>query len=153
MEEESGKEKKWAISLATINSHVPAVTDSRSRIIIPAWGLGVDYKVSEKWALVFLTELEIQSYVVEQGEEQELEREFPLITVLAVGYEITPNIVVDVGIGREFESNESFNLLHFAAAYNFHLPNHWHIGPGAALNLRENGFPTYSFKIGAAKMF
>lgn len=147
------EESKWAISLSMINSHVPEIEDSKSRVIVPAWGVGLEYELNERWLLVFLTELEIMSYIVELGEGEELEREFPVITVLGFGYEFLPRAVLDVGFGREFEKTESFNLLHLAASYNFELPDNWSAGPGISMNSRFDGFPTYSFKLGVSKSF
>ena len=87
------------------------------------------------------------------GQEDELEREFPFIVCVGLGYELLPGWALEAAYGREFEPTESFDLLHVATGYAFHLPNHWHVGPGFSLITRFKGYPTWSFKITFAKSF
>ena len=144
---------RWAISLTSINSHIPQVENPRAWSVIPAWGAGVEYRLSERWFVFGLVEVELMSYIVKLEEGQELEREFPVIICAGLGYELLKGWVLEAAYGREFEPTESFDLLHVATGYAFGLPNNWHVGPGISLNTRFQGYPTWSFKITFAKSF
>ena len=147
------KEPRWAVSLTSINSHIPQVEDPKAWSVIPAWGVGAEYKFSEKWFAFTLFEVELVSYVVELEEGELLEREFPFIVCAGLGYELLPGWALEAAYGREFEPSESFDLLHVATGYAFSLPRNWHVGPGFSLNTRFKGYPTWSFKITFAKSF
>ena len=144
---------KWRIGLAMINSHVPAIEDSKQRAIIPTWGLDVDYKLSHRWVLGFILDVELQSYRVNYGDVTELEREFPVTAGLALIYEINRNVSFGVGYAHEFETHESFDIVFVQGMYTFRLPKNYDISPGLVYNGRLNAFDTYSFNLAVGKSF
>jgi len=150
--EEKELEPRYRVAIATINSHVPE-EESNQRAIIPAWGLEAERRLNEKWAIMLNFEVELVTYFVDYKDELSLKREYPLVAGLLVVRRLTEEIILSAGYGREFETNESFDLLIFNLSYEIRLPNEWDISPGVTYNDRLDAFDTFSFNIAFGKSF
>ena len=79
--------KRNRISVFYGNTIVPAAktaTDEQSVLIFPSLGINYEFWFTKHIGIGWLNEFEMQSYVVEHGNEMELDREFPYITTLGI---------------------------------------------------------------------
>jgi hypothetical protein len=78
--------KKWRFSAGIGQSYLQAGsqigTDTKV-LIIPTIGLRFGYKLSPRFSPGLLTELEIVSYAIRSDDHDDIEREYPVLLILA----------------------------------------------------------------------
>ncbi len=138
-EHHSFKPHKLAVIIS--HTHVPKgvhSADNQSTLIIPSWGLNYEFWFNPKWALGLHNDMEISTYIIDEGKSSELERERPLIVSLVGIYKPTHHLILLAGGGREFEKNENFWIIRMGIEYEFELNNHWDLAPSLVFDLKED---------------
>lgn len=96
--------KKWRFSAGKGQSYLPAgsqISSDTKVLIIPTIGLSFGYKLSPRFSLGLLTELEIVAYAIRSDDHDDIEREYPLLLILAGKYKIKNGFAVLFGPGIE----------------------------------------------------
>lgn len=122
-------------------------------LAVPTWGLAYDFRVSERWALGIHTELETATYVIEETNGVELERERPFKVILATAYNPWKALVIEAGFGRELEKNESFWVYRLGAAYEIEISKGWDLAPGFIFDFKEDIYTSVTFGLQVGKKF
>lgn len=131
------------ISLGLAHAHIPAQIDlpGRKNLVIPAWNFDYDYWLNERFALGLHNTLFLQQFAVEKkSDNAEIIRSNPVSSSLVALYRPGKRWVFVGGLGREFEKNESFNLLDLGIEYGVELPREWELSAGLKY---ENKFAAY----------
>jgi len=155
-EEEHEEFKHHRVALFMGNSHIPAGDPAIGRtgtIIVPTWGLDYEFWFNHQLALGWYSDIEIQSYVINSDNHQDLEREYPIITSVVLVYVPWKTLSIYVGPGLEIERNESFFVTKIGVEYGIELPNHWDLAPGISYDNKEGEFDAWSFGFSIGKKF
>ena len=148
--------KHHKLALIISHTHVPKgihSADNQSTLIIPSWGFNYEYWFNPKWALGLHNDMEISTYIIDEGESSELERERPLIISLVGIYKPIHHLILLVGGGREFENNENFWIIRMGIEYEFELNNHWDLAPSLVFDLKEDVYDSWTLGITVGKRF
>ena len=146
------KVKHFRVALLMANTFVPA-KHSSERLIIPSWGLDIEYWFNHKWGIGLHNDLELQTFLIEKGEDEILEREYPLVVTLDALFHPWKGLAFQAGPGIEIEKNENFFLFRVGVEYVFFLPGDWDMGPFFFYDTRDKVYDTWSLGLGIAKHF
>ncbi|MCB0810716.1 MAG: hypothetical protein KDB96_15675, partial [Flavobacteriales bacterium] len=79
------EEGRHEIALLVAHTHVGAGIEQVGRgrwLVLPAWGLNYNHWLNERWAVGLHTDLINENFVVEEFDEEVLERERPIAPAL-----------------------------------------------------------------------
>lgn len=151
-------EKRHQHHLAVMlgHTHVPkgfqSATASKA-IIIPSWGLNYDFRLGEKWSIGLHNDMEIATYIITKDNGDELERERPIIVSVMGGFNPWKSLILEAGVGREFEKHENFWVYRFGIGYDVHIAGDWDLIGGFVVDLKENLYDAWSLSLGIGKSF
>lgn len=146
------KGKHFRVAFLVGNTFVP-LRHSAERLIIPSYGLDLEYWFNHKWGIGLHNDLELQNFVIERGEDEILERDFPLVLTLDALWHPWKGLSFQAGPGIELEKNENFLLFRVGVEYLFFLPGGWDLGPYFFYDTRDKVYDTWSLGLGVAKHF
>ena len=129
------------VAILTGNTYVPKGDPAQGRtgfVVAPTYGIEYEYNFTHKFAVGVNCDMEVQRYVINTDEHEELEREFATVVALNFIYEPIPNLAIMLGPGREFETHKSFWAVMGGVSYAFKLPNNWDISPTFCYEFKEN---------------
>lgn len=144
--------KHFRASLLIGHTYVPTGEEPK-HLFVPSWGLDLEYWFNRRWGLGLHNDLELQTFIVEKQEGEQLEREYPLVTTLDVLVKPFKDLVLLIGPGYEFEKKENFALLRAGIEYEFEFGKDWDISPTIFYDTRFDAFDTWSFAVGIGKRF
>lgn len=163
-EHESGKHmefehyefKHWRIAGGIGHSYLPAgkhASEEVSVLVIPTVGLDFQYWFNPKFGLALKNELEIISYVLEQGDSNELKREYPLISVLTGMYNLHNGPSFYLGAGIELEKNHNFFIAKVGIEYELEIGRHWDATPELYYFNKDGEFGGFGITVTFGKRF
>lgn len=135
------------------HTFIPTTPNGHDRTIIPSWGFDIEYWFNHKWAIGLHNDMEIQSFVIERGQDEFLEREYPLVLTLDALYNIKDGLVLQLGPGYEIEKNENFFLVRAGLEYEIEMKHHWDISPTIFYDTRFEANDTWTIALGIGKRF
>lgn len=134
------------------HTFIPAVAEN-TRVAIPSYGLDLEYWFNHDWGIGLHNDLELENFIIEQGNEEFLERDYPLVSSLDLLYRPWRGLVFQVGPGIEIDRNETFFLFRLGVEYEVELGHHWDLYPTLFYDTREDAFTTISIGLGVGKRF
>lgn len=97
-------------------------------LALPSWSFNYDYRITEKWAIGLQGDLVLESFVIENNEEELIERKYPLAIVPVAIYKPGKHFSFLGGVGAEFSEGHTLSMTRLGMEYGFHLPNNWEVG-------------------------
>jgi hypothetical protein len=122
-------------------------------IVMPSWSLNYDYWVSDKWAVGLQTDLLLETFVIENHEEELIERKHPLAVVPVALYKAGKNLTLFGGIGMEFSSGQNLSTTRLGLEYGFHLPKNWEVGAAMLWDGKWNYYNSWSLTFTISKIW
>jgi len=120
------------------NSHIPQATEGgKSVVVIPTWGIDLDYVFNQKWAVGFQTDIKLQSFVVEDKNNIELARNYPASFTIVGLFRPLPHLAVFTGPGIEYEESKSLWIFKLGAEYIYEFSEKFELGVGLIYENRE----------------
>lgn len=152
-EGEDEEEGRHTIFLGFGWTHIPkagSVDDTEATgFLVPTIGLDYMYKISPKWEVGTMMDLELDQYLII---DQELERENAVI-ITAIGlYRLLPHLSIFAGGGIEIEHHKNLAIFRAGIDSPFHLGKGWFLVPSFIVDFKE-GYDTWSFKVSFGKEF
>lgn len=144
--------RPFRVAVLIGHTFIPA-RHSSERLIIPSWGLDLEYWFNSKWGLGLHNDVELQSFLIEKGADEIVEREYPLVITLDALYKPWKGLVLQLGPGYELERTENYFLVRFGLEYEIDLPGHWDIAPTFFYDTRDRVYDTWSIALGVGKRF
>lgn len=129
--------------------------NNKKHFFIPSWGFDLEYWFSEKIGVGWHNDIELASFVVQGPGEEELEREYPIISTLDFLYKTKQNIVFLAGVGYEFEKEVDFFIFRFGAEMELPIDHNWDLFPTAFIDTAtgERQYYTLTLGLGVGKHF
>ncbi len=144
--------KHFRIAMLVGHTFVPT-RHSAERLIIPSYGLDLEYWFNNKWGIGLHNDLELQNFVIERGDYEILERDYPIVITLDALFHAWKGLSFQAGPGIELEKTENFYLFRVGVEYLFLLPGGWDLGPYFFYDTRDKVYDTWSLGLGVAKHF
>lgn len=150
--------KHFRVAAAIGHAYIPkAKFENSSGVIIPTFGLELQYWHNPKWGITLKSDLEIATYSVESkndNTEAELVREYPVIVALPVLFSPWDNnLTFILGPGIEFEEHTNFSVLRIGVGTEVEFGNHWDFAPEIIYDLKNGHINSLTIAIGVGKRF
>jgi hypothetical protein len=153
-EQEALKHHRAAVVIS--HTHVPKAFQSSTgngAVIVPSWGLNYEYWFNHKFAIGLHSDMEISTYIIENIDGTELERERPVIVALVGIFSPWKGLEIVTGIGKEFEPHENFWVYRIGVEYEIEIGDNWDIAPGLVFDIKENLYDSWTLGLGVGKRF
>jgi hypothetical protein len=150
-EHEPGQEKNKSESgfrIVGIIGHTLVHTEDLDNVFVPSWGLDIEYWFNEKWGIGLHNDVEIETFVVRNSENEEVERVNPLVFTIDALYQFGNGFVFTLGPGVEFEKEESFYLFRIGIEYEKDITEKFYLLPNFFLDQRFDGYNTWNIGLG-----
>lgn len=149
--------KHFRAAIAIGHGHIPTASkEGTSFLVLPSWGVDLQYWFNEKWAFGFKGDLEIANYIIEDKEgKNQLERENPIILTTPVFYSPWEQNgwVFFMGPGVELEGDHNFFIWRTGVSYEIHLPKAWDFAPEIIYDLKGGYVNSFTIAFGVGKKF
>jgi hypothetical protein len=145
-------EKGWRIAGVIGHTYINS-NGMDDQLFVPSWGLDINYWFNHKWGIGLHNDVEIDNFVVLRNNNEEIEREYPLVFTLDALYQIGNGFVVSVGPGIEVERNESFLLARLGVEYECNIGRKFYLMPTLFYDKRLDGFSTATIGLGVGHKF
>lgn len=145
-----------SISLIIGHTHIPKGfdrADNNMALIVPSWGLNYVFHFNEKWAIGWLNDMEIATYMVQKSEGDEIVRERPIITSLVGIFKPNKHIGLLAGFGREFEKHQNFWVLRIGIEIEIEINESWAMLPALTYDVKEEIYDSWTVGLAVAKRF
>jgi len=144
------------ITVMMANSHIPSankIEGQSSMFIAPTWGINYDYWFTQKWAIGLHNDVIMQQFKIEKHQGKEvIERIAPVAICAVTLFRPSPQWTFLLGFGREFEKDESFNMLCTSVEYGIELPNDWELSLNLIYDTKIKTYDTWMFGVGVSKL-
>lgn len=153
-QQEAFKHNRLAIVIS--QTHVPKGFQSSTgnkAIIVPSWGFNYEYWFNHKFAIGLHSDMEVSTYIIEDENGQEIERNRPIIVALVGIYNPWKGLEVLGGFGREFEESHKFWVYRVGVEYEIEIGDSWDIAPGVVFDIKENLYDSWTIGLGVGKRF
>lgn len=146
--------KHFRISPVLSHTYIPMATKEGDKtVIVPSFGLDLEYWFSNKWGFGLHNDLELETFEIMTNNELTIEKQFPVVLTADVLYRFHKNWILVFGSGIEFEKNENLFIIRTGIEYEVEFGNHWDIAPTVFYDHRSHNFGTWSIGIGIGKRF
>ena len=149
--------KHFRAAIGIGHGHIPTASNEENNfLVLPIWGLDLQYWFNEKWAIGFKGDVEIAIYIIEdKDKESHLERENPIILTTPLFFSPWENNgwVFFLGQGVELEGDHNFFVLRSGVGYEVHLPNNWDVSPEFIYDIKGGYVNSFTIAIGIGNKF
>ena len=121
-------------------------------LTLPSWLLNYDYWLSNNWAIGLQNDIVLESFFFESGDNELLERSYPISSVPIVIYKPGKRLMFIAGVGVEFTSEETLTLTRLGFEYGFHIPNNWEIGVTLVWDNKWNYYNSWGIALTISKL-
>ena len=121
-------------------------------LVAPSWSLSYEYYLSHRWAVGLQTELIMESFIIENSDEDEIERNFPLAIIPIGVYKASEHIGFLIGIGEEFAEGENLPLTRLGVFGVFKIPGEWEVGAELVWDSKWNHYNSWTLGFTVGKI-
>ena len=130
---------------------------SRKNSVLPYFGLDYNFQFSRKWAVGLHTDFINETFVVEKhledGTEEDLERNHPIAPAIMGMYNITHRWKLGLGMGGEFAEEGNYLLTRAAIEYACPIRKGWEVFGAFQYDVRWSAYDTWTIGLGIAYVF
>ena len=134
--------------IAGIIGHTLINTEGVDNVFVPSWGLDVEYWFNHKWGIGLHNDIEIETFIIRNSDNEEIERVNPFVLTLDALYQFGDGFVVTLGPGVELEKEESFFLMRIGIEYEKDISDSFYLLPTLFLDQRFDGYNTWNIGLG-----
>lgn len=134
--------------IAGIIGHTLVNNEGMDNVFVPSWGLDVEYWFNHNWGIGLHNDVEIETFITRNSDNEEIERVNPLVFTVDALYQFGGGFVVTLGPGIELEKEESFYLVRIGIEYEKDITDSFYLLPNFFLDQRLDGFNTWNIGLG-----
>lgn len=129
-DEHHGQKGAHRLTLGLGHTHVSEgkIDGDTKWLALASWSFNYDYWLSTKWAIGLQNDLVLESFKIEHGNQEILERSYPWAIVPVAIYKPTKHLSLIGGVGTEIAEGHNITLTRLGIEYGWHLPGNWEIG-------------------------
>ena len=120
---------------------------------LPSWSLNYDYWLSDKWAIGVQTDLIIESFVIEHGDEELLEREYPVLVAGVAIFKPFRHFSFVGGLGVEYAKEQTLTATRLGVEYGTHLGSNWEAGVAATWDAKWSYYDAWGLNFTVSRLF
>lgn len=136
---------RGAIMMA--NSHIPAAKEGgKSILIVPTWGVDVDYFFHKRWSVAVQSDIKLQSFEIEDNNVM-LKRSFPVAVAGVIHFHTKRHWSFFAGPGYEFENDKNLFLVKTGTEYSFEINENVEIALNFMYENKVDFYDTWTFGI------
>jgi len=146
----------WKLGLSISHAFLPSGSHdnfNEKLLIVPAIGIELFYNINQKWGIIWANEVTMQSYVVNNEKEDNLQREFPFVSALVANYHIGKRFYINAGPGIEIEKHKSFLIFRAGIEYELVISEGWDVAPAIHYETKQGKFGTVYLGVTIARHF
>jgi hypothetical protein len=145
-------EGPWRVAAIIGHTLIPA-RHSAERVLIPSWGLDLEYWFHERWGFGLHSDIEIESFLIQRGAEELVERQYPLIITADLLWKPWKGLVFQFGPGIELEQSEDLWVIRTGVEYEIELGQHWDLAPVFFYDTRLEAYDSWTLGLGVGYRF
>ena len=149
--------KNFRIAVNLGHAYIPSATTTDNKfVVIPVWGLDLQYWFNHKWGIALKNDIEIASYSVDvsSNNTSSILRKYPVIISIPVLFSPWDNgLTFLLGPGVELEEHLNFSVFRFGMGYEFEIGDHWDFAPELVYDLKDGHINSLTIAIGVGKRF
>lgn len=145
--EESVAEER-GFRIVGIIGHTLVNSEGLDNVFVPSWGLDFEYWFNNKWGIGLHNDVEIETFVIKNADNNEIERVNPVVLTLDALYHIGHGLVITLGPGVELEREESYYLFRVGVEYEKDITKQFYLLPNLFLDQRFDGYHTWNIGLG-----
>ena len=149
-DEETDFHRELRGSILMTNTHATGTVGKDKFIIIPTWGIDLNYLFHPRWSAALQSDIKLQSFEVKEGESV-LERSYPLALAIALQYHTAKHLSFYAGPGYEIEEHENLSLIKLGSEYGFEVNKTFEIALSLAFEHKKNVYNSWVFGIAFTK--
>ena len=150
-EHQNHKEKnndESGFRIVGIIGHTLVNTEGLDNVFVPSWGLDLEYWFNDKWGLGLHNDVEIETFIIRNSENEEIQRVNPVVLTVDALYHFGNGFVITLGPGVELEKEESYYLVRLGIEYEKDITQKFYILPNFFLDQRFDGYNTWNIGLG-----
>ncbi len=120
---------------------------------IASWSFNYDYWLSEKWAIGLQNDLLLETFIIENHEQEFIERSYPLAMVPVAIFKPGKHWSFIGGVGAEFSKGHTLTMTRLGAEYGFHLPKNWEVGAAVVWDGKWNYYNSWGIAFTCSKIW
>lgn len=157
LKEQEYKDNKGAsrLTIGLGHTHVSEgkIDGDTKWLALASWSLNYDYWFSDKLAIGLQNDLILESFIIEHGDEELLERSYPIASVPVLLYKPGKRLILIAGVGAEFAKESTLMMTRLGAEYGFHLPGNWEIGAALVWDAKWNYYNSWGLALTVSKIW
>ncbi len=122
-------------------------------LALASWSINYDHWFSEKLAVGLQNDIVLESYIIEHGDEEFLERSYPISIAPVFLYKPGKKLVIIGGIGTEISKGNRLPMTRFGLEYGFHLSPKWEVGITALWDGKWNYYNSWGLGLTFSRMW
>ena len=122
-------------------------------LALPSWAINFDYWVSNKIGIGLQNDIILESFIIEHGNEELLERSYPIASVPVIIYKPGNRLMLIAGVGAEFTEEQTLTMTRLGIEYGFHLPSNWEIGAALVWDNKWNYYNSWGLAITISRLW
>jgi hypothetical protein len=122
-------------------------------LVLPSWSFNYDYWLSDKWALGLQSDLILESFIIENNEQELIERSHPLSIVPVALFKPGKHLTFFGGIGAELAKGNTLTMTRLGMEYGFHLPKNWEISASMDWDGKWKYYNSWGFAFTISKIW
>jgi len=143
------------VTLGLAHTHISTgrIHEKTEWLTAPSWSLNYDYWISDQWAVGLQNDLIIETFLIENTEGEEVEREFPIAIVPVAIFKPGKHFSFIGGIGAEFAASGNLTLTRFGGEYGLLLDGQWEVGISLVWDNAWNHYNSWGLGFTVSKLF
>lgn len=122
-------------------------------LVLPMISMNYNYKFNERWGIGLHTDLTLESYEVEENENEIVERKTPIAPAIMGIFKPGKHFTYMLGFGEEFAKEEDLFLIRAEIEYGLELPKEFEFGASVGWDFRFDAYDSWVLAVGVSKLF
>ena len=143
---------RWTLALGHALVAEASVEGEKEWLALAAWAIDYDYWFTDRWAVGVQNELVIESFIVEHGDGETIERNFPFAVVPVAYFKLDERVSLLGGVGAEF-GGETLGFHRLGAEYGVSIGTKWEVGAALVWDNKWGYYNSWGFSFGLSRLF
>jgi len=154
-EEHHSMKGSHQLTLGLGHTHVAEgeVDGKKQWLPLASWSLNYDYWLSDKWAIGLQNDWIMESFIIENNENELIERKNPISIVPVALFKPGKHWSFIGGVGVEFAEGNNIMLTRLGLEYGWHLPKNWEVGAALIWDNKWNYYNSWGLAFTVSKIW
>ena len=118
-----------------------------------SWSLNYDYWLANRWAVGLQSDVVLEQFVIEHGDQEQLERKYPVSIAPVALFKATKLLTLVGGVGVEYASGEAIGLTRLGLELGWHVGRRWEVGGALVWDNKWGYYNSWAIAFSASRLF